>query len=159
MGPHVFPAHTVQEAYELVLAEDLVADMLLADAYLVNQRSTLFMGEFLAAKTVPRFTWILLITSRRGPSRGSASAASAAASAPAIAFSFFFRTGLGFGRWSSGNAFTEVSSVGGRRFGGRRFGGRRFGGRRFGGRRFGGRRFGGRRFGGRSFLGNNMLNP
>ena len=92
MGPHVFPAHTVQEAYELVLAEDLVADMLLADAYLLNQRSTLFMGEFLAAKTVPRFTWILLITSRRGPSRGFG------------------------GRRFGGRRF------GGRRFGGRRFG-------------------------------------
>ena len=91
MNVHVFPAHTVQEAYKLILAEDLVADMLFADAYLLNERSTLFMGEFWTAKTVPRAIWFLLITSRRGP---------AAASAPAITFSFFFRTGSWFGRWS-----------------------------------------------------------
>ena len=181
MCPHVLSANTVQEAYPLVFTEDFVANMLLADYNLLNERSTLFSAEFVSAKTLPAFTWILLVVTR--PRR---------ASAPAFAFWFFFRTASWFGRFSFGGAAPRSFAFGGSSFFGRRFGGsrclrfafgssffgRRFGGsrclrfafgssffgRRFGGSRclrfaFGSRFFGGRfggsrclRFGGRSFL-------
>ena len=156
MCPHVLSANAVQEADPLVFTEDLVANMLLADYNLRNERSTLFSAEVVSAKTLSACTWILLVVTR--PRRASASAASATS---AFAFICFFRTASWFGRLSFGGAAPRLFACG--RFGGRsslRLFGSRRAPRLFACGRFGGhsslRLFGSRRF---LVLGNNFANP